>query len=1011
MESFPVVPWHRRFGQLMPFRVREILLVSSAYDAFVLEEDGSLSDRLFLEYSELNLSSAPRLSHAASKSEALRLLESRHFDLVITVVRIGDTDARKLSRIIKRKHQDLPVILLLFDAADLQHFPNQQIPHTIDWVFQWAGDAGLLIAAIKLVEDARNVKHDTDTAGVQVILVVEDDIDAYSNFLSMLYPELLSHSGSLIAEGLNRFHRLLRMRARPKIVLARDYEQGLLLFERHAGHVCALMSDIRIPRGGKIDPRGGIRLAKRVLELKPELPILFQSAETDLATLTKPLGAAHLVKKSHDFRPRVRTFLSQALGFGDFVFRLPDGTPVARARDTYEMEEALQHVPAESMMFHATRNHFSLWFMARSMFELAHRLRPRVFDDRKDIEVLREELVAVLQQAHQREQEGVITDFSARYTGPHNRFVRVGRGSVGGKGRGIAFVSALIVRYGLLDRYEGLQIRIPKTVVIGTDVYDHCLEKLDMPRVLAARSDDEVTSMWRDIDLPSEVVSDLWAAVNELKGPLAVRSSSLLEDSRFQPFAGVYATYMLPNNHADPAERLAQLCQAIQSVYASVFWREARTYVAGTPHEVDEQKMAIVIQQVVGKRYGDRFYPHMSGVAQSYNDYPIGKQKPEEGVAHVALGLGHIVVGGGSSLRFSPASPTVLPQYANAESVHRASQREFWAVDLSHPDLPVTTDAEASLKRHPLEVAQQDGPLSLAGSVYCEDDDVIRENLKLAGPRVVTFNNLLKWNAVPVSLALSEILALLRERIGAEVEIEFALDMADWGRSMPKRVKRQDPRLYILQVRPMAQRELGAAPVDFDNVSDAALLCRTDMSLGHGSIETVRDIVYVTAHRTDPAMGRAVIERIDEINHRLAKEQRHYMLVGPGRWGSSDPYLGISVHWPNISGVRVIVEQPMEGRHVEPSQGTHFFRNVTARRIGYLTVRDSAESWLDLGWLDEHEAVFEDELVRHVRLAEPIGVYLDGPRGRSVISHERIDRAGSPPHRPQRTVEEPSNSG
>jgi hypothetical protein len=473
---------------------------------------------------------------------------------------------------------------------------------------------------------------------------------------------------------------------------------------------------------------------------------------------------------------------------------------------------------------------------------------------------------------------------------------------------------------------------------------------------------------------------------------------------------------MLPNNHPDPKVRLSQLCHAIQSVYASVFWREARTYVAGTPHEVDEQKMAVVIQQVVGQRHGTRFYPHMSGVAHSYNDYPVGKQKAEDGIAHVALGMGHIVVGGGATLRFSPASPTVLPQFPNAESVFAGSQREFWAVDLSRPDLEVTTDAEASLTRHPLSVAQEDGTLALAGSVYCSGDDTIRENLKLAGPRIITFNNLLKWQALPVAQALRELLALLRERVGEDVEIEFALDVADWGKPEVAGREPRTPRLYLLQIRPMAHRELSAAPIAFDEIEDGALLCRTDLALGHGSIETVRDIVYVREQKTNAAMGRKLTTSIAELNGQLERAGRPYMLVGPGRWGSSDPYLGVPVNWQDISGVRVIVEQPIEGRHVEPSQGTHFFRNVTARHIGYLTVRDTDESWLDIAWLDDQEASYEDEWLRHVRLDDPLGVYLDGRRGRAVVSQAVLSgrQDGGPEGRRNRcdaTLDETPHSG
>jgi len=685
--------WHRKFQSLMPFRVREILLISSDYDAFVLEEDGSLSDRLFYEYSELSISWAPRFTHVNDPREALELLGRRRFDMVITVPRIGEVDAAELGRRIHAIEPGLPVVLLVFDEGDLQLIGDR--PPEIDRVMQWTGSAGVLIAAIKLTEDQKNLEHDTRSAGVRVILVVEDRPRAYSSFLGLLYPELLKQSGSLIAEGLNDFHRLMRMRARPKIALATTFDEGVRLYEQNRDFVCALMSDVRIPRGGVIDPDGGVALARLVREDNPDMPILFQSAERAAASQARELGAWFVDKHVHEFQHQVRQFLTEALGFGDFVFRLPDRTEVARVRDVYEMEQALAWVPAESISFHAAKNHFSTWLRARSMFQLAELIRPRTVAEFASVDGLRQEIIRVLNEARQLEQEGIITDLAARHTGPENRFVRVGRGSIGGKGRGIGFLGALIVGEGLLHRHAELQIRIPKTVVLGTDAFDQFIDQLD-PRELTELGDADVLGRVLAAPFSSAVRADLLKGWGVLKGPLAVRSSSLHEDSRFQPFAGVYATYMLPNDHPDPEQRFEQLLLAIKGVYASIYSTRAKTYQAGTPDD-GAQKMAVVIQQVVGRRFGSRFYPALSGLAQSYNYYPVGGQRAEEGVAFIALGLGHTVVGGGVALRFCPAAPGVLPQFPRARDFLGGTQTSFFALDLSRSEIDLGRGPEGSL--------------------------------------------------------------------------------------------------------------------------------------------------------------------------------------------------------------------------------------------------------------------------------------------------------------------------
>jgi len=616
------------------------------------------------------------------------------------------------------------------------------------------------------------------------------------------------------------------------------------------------------------------------------------------------------------------------------------------------------------------------------MFDAASRIKAKSTQDFGSSEQLREYLLTELREVLDREQQGVIADVGTRPSSSGNRFVRVGKGSIGGKGRSIAFINSLIVRHNLLARFDGLEIRIPKTVVIGADEFDQFMDQYSTADLLGMDDDQQIRQLSGG-SLRTGLRQNLQPVFAALHGPLAVRSSSLLEDSRLRPFAGVYSTYMLPNNHPDPEVRFAQLCSAIKAVYASIFSKTARTYIAGTPHAVDEEKMAIVIQQVVGRTFGTRFYPHLSGVAQSHNYYPIGHQKSAEGVAVVALGMGETVVGGGAALRFSPGSPAVLPQFATAKDYLRHTQKQFYAINLAEPTVDILKGAKASLSLHDLDVAEADGTLALVGSVYSAEDDMIRDNLKQAGPRVLTFNNLLKWNVVPLVDALADLLKLLRHAMGGEIEIEFALDMADWGKTT--RGKKRTPRLYVLQLRPKVRQERAALDLDFESLEASAVLCKTRRSLGHGIVGEIRDVVYVKRDDVDFKVTPKIAAEVAKINEALQADHRPYLLVGPGRWGTSDHSLGIPVQWSQIAGVRVIIEVPLGKGHADPSQGTHFFHNLVAQRVGYLTATPEVDGCFDRAWLDALPAQAQTEWVRHVRLEQPLDVQMDGLRGWAAI--------------------------
>ena len=783
----------------------------------------------------------------------------------------------------------------------------------------------------------------------------------------------MTQSQSLVAEGVNDLHRLLRMRARPKILLATSFEEALDRALRYQDFLLALVSDVSFPRGGQEDPEAGFALLRALRDRSPQMPALLQSAEPSNAVRAAEHGALYVDKNSPRLLRRINDFLKEALGFGEFVFRLPDRSEVARARDMYEMEQLLRSVPAASLHYHAAHDHFNVWLRARSMFRLADLVRKVRVSDFADVEELRGFLIDVLHRAALQEQEGVLADFSWRAAGAGRRFVRLGKGSAGGKGRGLAFVHSLLARHGLRDRFEGLTIRVPRTVVLGTDEFDRFLETNRLVEPPSGPADDpETRRRFLDAALPEDLLDSLGAATRGLEGPLAVRSSGLLEDSQHRSCAGIYETFVLPNQHADPQARCLELGRAIRGVYTSAFSGKARAYLGASLSSVEEEKMAVVIQELVGQRHGDRFYPRISGVALSYNYYPVGPQKPEDGIALIALGLGHRIVQGGDVLRFCPGSPEIRPQIDSLHEFLRTSQSHFHALDLTRAVADPDGGPEASLGMYALSVAEADGTLDWAGSVYCAEDDRLKDTLAAVGPRLVTFNNVLKWKVLPLAPALAVLLPLFREGMGCPVEMEFAVDRTETGAC-----------LSLLQIRPLAEPMVDVS-VDADNFPLERIWCRSARSLGHGLIDGLRDILVVKRSDLEPGATNAVAAQIGAFNARLQGERCPYVLVGPGRWGSSDPSLGIPVDASQIAGARVIVETPFRDRHVEPSQGSHFFHNITSLRIGYVSVADGTD-FLDRDWLLRQPTAGETVEVRHVRLAEPARAVLDGRAGRAVL--------------------------
>ncbi|MBI4404532.1 MAG: hypothetical protein HY537_10245 [Deltaproteobacteria bacterium] len=982
-------PWFFRFRELMPFLIRRILLVSSAYDAFILEEDVPLTERLFAEYSggrseysELTMLMSPTISRSDTPAHALDVLKARHFDLVITAPRLGDMDVNAFGRMVKEISPRTPVVVLTFDENDLHFLPSGIDFNVIDEVFLWNGNAKIIFAMAKQIEDRRNVVHDTQVGDVRVILLVENSIRDYTNILATLYSEILLQSQSVIADVSNALKIRLRTRSRPKVLLAKNYEEALQNIERYAANLQGVITDIRFPRNGSEKEQAGIELVQWCRKVIPDIPILLDSNDPIVPEVVRDLKIRYVNKASKDLLGQVRGFLKKELGFGSFIFRLPDETQVGKAKSIAEMEGVLKKMPLESIEYHGRRNDFSAWLNARSMFALAAKIKPyRNFDD---IEVVRRYLIDVIHEARAQEEEGCVIDITRSHTIIEPRLVRLGAGSTGGKGRGIAFVYSLLTTKDAFKTIEGIEIQIPKTLVIGADEFDHFCESNSIASRLASCSTDkDVLQIFLDSHFPRNFVRDLRMASESLKGPIGVRSSGLLEDSHFLPFAGIYSTYLLPNSDSNAENRFRELQKAIKAVYASTFQKKARDYLASTPYRVENEKMAIVIQELVGQQYQDRFYPLISGVAISHNFYPVGSQKPEEGVAILALGLGKTVVEGRKAVRFSPGAPGVQLPFSSARELYRNSQTTFFALDLSKKRTDFLSGEDSTLKICELEQAEQDGTLGEVGSVYCPSDDVIRENLQVTGPRVVTFNNILKWKSMPLATALTEILQTMRHAFGCDVEIEFAVEYRQDGEG-------RIPCLYVLQIRPLSGRHIFQQKVDPASYPRERLLCSTDWSLGNGVINDLYDLVYVEPELFNSWNSMRIATEVEKITDELRSEKRPFLLIGPGRWGTNDPNLGIPVQWGQIAGVKVIVETGLKNRTVEPSDGTHFYQNILSMGVGYLYVSgmkrySDLAALLDFAWLKQQSVHAKSTHVCHVRFSNPLACYLEGARGNAVI--------------------------
>lgn len=967
------------YSALMPWRVRDILLVSSLYDSFTFQEDGNLTEMLFSEYLELHLNYAPAIEQAATAEAAIESIRRHPPDLVISMLRVGEMDVLDFGRRVKAVAPDLPLVLLAYDTRELSVVQARHDLDVVNRIYVWQGDARLFLAIIKSMEDRRNAARDAETAGVKSLIVVEDSVRFYSAYLPLLYTEIMEQTQALMAEGVNQMQKLMRMRARPKILLANSYEEGLALFHDHRQHVLGVIVDARFPRGGRSDPDAGMAFARAVKAEDPDIPILMQSSETSNEAPAGALGVAFVQKSSPTLLREVREFMREQLGFGEFVFRRPDGAVVATASDLRGLAEALQTIPDDSVVYHAGRNDFSTWLMARTEFDLAKALRPRRPEEFRTPGDLRDYLLASLNAYRNRAQAGLVAEFSGERFDPQSGFTRIGSGSLGGKGRGLAFVNSLLQAYEIEKHVPGVRIFVPPTAVVATGAFDRFMETTGLAaRVLGEIDDDQVREAFLAAELPPETRDALRAFLQRVTYPLAVRSSSLLEDSSYQPFAGIYQTYMLPNNDPDLEVRVGELSRAIRLVYASTFYADSKSYISATPNRLEEEKMAVVIQPVVGRRHEDYVYPDIAGVVRSYDYYPMHGLHAEDGVACVALGLGRTVVDGGRCVRFCPAQPGALYQFSSTHDYQENAQRQFYAIDLTRPGPDARgSRADANLALLGLEVAHAHGTLGPVGSVYSPENDRVYPGAGRPGVKLVTMDGVLSGDPFPLPAALCFLLEVGKSGFSCHVEIEFAVNL---------RPPEQGPHeLAFLQIRPLVFGP-GADDVDLGVVDRAAAICLTGAALGHGRLEGIRDLVYVRPDAFDRGHTPEIALEVGAMNARLRQAGRPYLLIGPGRWGSADPWLGIPVGWAQISGVRCIVETEMQEISVTPSQGTHFFQNITSFGIGYFTLdRQDANAFLDSAWLDAQWAQEESAHVRHLSFPEPLEILVDGRCGRGVV--------------------------
>lgn len=967
------------FNVLMKNRIYHVLLIASAYDTFILEDDGRIDEQIFNEYVSLNLRYPPQFIQAASQEQALEILENQNIDLIITMLSAEERDTFDLASNIKANYKDIPIVVLTPFSREVSIKVDKEDLSNIDYIFSWLGNADILLAIIKLIEDKMNVEHDVEHVGVQTIILVEDSIRFYSSYLPNIYKIIFKQSKTFMTEGLNEHQKMLRMRGRPKILLATNYEEAVELYQKYKRNLLGIISDISYRREGVRDKNAGIKLCEMVKKDDRFMPFLLQSSDANQAGLAKKLKVGFINKNSKTLSIQLRNFIREYFAFGDFVFVDPKtNIEIARAADLKALQEIIFSIPDECFEYHIQRNHLSKWMRARALFPLAEMMVDLRQEDFKNIDEIKRFIFDAIGSFRLNKARGVIAEFYRERFDEYLTFTRIGEGSIGGKARGLAFLDSLIKRNQLFDRYKNTIITIPRTVVLGTDIFDDFMEENDLHNIaLSELSDEEILKAFIEARLPFRIHEDLYTFISYIKSPIAIRSSSLLEDSHYQPFAGIYSTYMIPNVENDDRKMITMLSQAIKSVYASAFFKDSKAYMTATSNIIDEEKMGIVMQEVCGKKYNDSFYPTISGVARSINFYPIEPEQAEDGIANIALGLGKYIVDGGQTLRFSPKYPKKVLQTSSPEMTLQQTQKTYFALDLNADNFTPSIDDSVNLKKLRIVQAEKDGAIKHIASTYDFQNNIIRDGANYDGKKIITFSNILKYETFPLAEILKDVLEIGQNEMGKPIEIEFAVEL--------NRAKSEPVLFNLLQIRPIVDNNQ-TIEEDLSLVDQTKSIIFANSALGNGIIDDIYDFVYVKPESFDSAHNQDIAESVGRINEKFLESKTQYVLVGPGRWGSSDPWLGIPVKWPQISGARVIVESGLKDYRIDPSQGTHFFQNLTSFRVGYFTINPYRnDGYYDLDFLEKQEIVFEDEYIRHIKFKNSLIIKIDGKKNQGVI--------------------------
>ena len=986
------------FVNLMTRRIYNVLIIANPYDAFMLEDDGRVDEKVFNEYTELGLRYPPSFTQVSTIDEAAAALRTTKFDLVICMPGNADNDAFDVARDVKKHFPDIPcVVLTPFSHGITRRVENEDMS-IFDYVFCWLGNTNLILSIIKLIEDRMNLEHDIQEAGVQMILLVEDSIRFYSSVLPNLYSYILAQSQRFATEALNPHSATLRMRGRPKVVLARTYDEAWSIYKKYANNTLGVISDCRFPNhepdrslGGGLaaekDPEAGFRLLKAIREDNEYIPLIMQSSETKNRERAESNRIAFVDKNSKKMNIDLRNLLAEHFGFGDFIFRDPQTKQeIMRVRNLKELQDNIFTIPNDSMLYHISRNHMSRWLCARAIFPVSNFLRTVTWHKLQDVDAHRQIIFDAIVQYRRMKNLGVVALFKRDQFDAYSHFARIGDGSLGGKGRGLAFLDNIIKMHPEFNDFEDVKVSIPKTVVLCTDVFDEFMDSNNLYHIaLSDASDEEILQHFLRAQLPDKFIADFFAFFDATRSPIAIRSSSLLEDSHYQPFAGIYSTYMIPYLE-DKYQMLQMMAAAIKSVYASVYYKDSKAYMTATSNVIDQEKMAVILQEVVGKQYGNRYYPNISGVLRSLNYYPINDETAEEGIASLALGLGKYIVDGGQTLRVCPYHPTQVLQMSEMDMALKETQTHFYALDMEHTGLEFQVDDGFNIKKLKVKEADKDQSVRFISSTYDFSDQRIYDGYYEGGRKIISLNGVLQQGVFPLPELLQMSMKYGSEGMRRPVEIELACTLDDTAKRDEDGKMHVGGEFYLLQIRPIVDSKQ-VLNEDLSQIPDDQCLLRSHNSLGHGISEDVMDVVYVkTGEKFSAQNNPYVAEDIEQINRKFLAEGKNYVLIGPGRWGSSDYWLGIPVKWPHISAARVIVEAGLENFRVDPSQGTHFFQNLTSFGVGYFTVNSfKNEGIYNQALLDSMPAVEETQYVRHVRFDRPLNIMMDGMKQEGVV--------------------------